>query len=182
LKHEQGKTINKHVLIGPWPYWAGAFILGLLNVLLFVIFRRPWGVTAGIARWGFDLWKTLGGHPERWAYFREINSDILSSHTFFNQANILNMGLVFGVMLAVLLSSHFRVKRVKSRSQLILGITGGIMMGYGARLAFGCNIGALLGGIASQSLHGWVFGVFLFIGASLGTLFIRHYVLKKKLP
>ena len=29
-------------------------------------------------------------------------------------------------------------------------------MGYGARLAFGCNIGALFSGIASGSLHGWL--------------------------
>ena len=32
-------------------------------------------------------------------------------------------------------------------------------MGYGARIAFGCNIGAYFGGIASFSLHGWLWGV-----------------------
>ena len=31
-------------------------------------------------------------------------------------------------------------------------------MGYGARIAFGCNIGAYFGGIASFSLHGWLWG------------------------
>lgn len=29
-------------------------------------------------------------------------------------------------------------------------------MGYGARLGFGCNIGAMFNGIASASLHGWI--------------------------
>ena len=33
---------------------------------------------------------------------------------------------------------------------------GGLLMGWGARLGFGCNIGAFVGGVASGSLHGWV--------------------------
>jgi hypothetical protein len=33
---------------------------------------------------------------------------------------------------------------------------GGSLLGYGARLAYGCNIGAYFSGIASSSLHGWL--------------------------
>ena len=40
-------------------------------------------------------------------------------------------------------------------------------MGIGARLAFGCNIGAMLGGIVSGSLHGWVWLIFAFLGSYL---------------
>jgi uncharacterized membrane protein YedE/YeeE len=29
-------------------------------------------------------------------------------------------------------------------------------MGYGSLLAFGCNVGAFFSGIASISLHGWL--------------------------
>jgi len=42
-------------------------------------------------------------------------------------------------------------------------------MGYGARLAFGCNIGALFSGIASGSLHGWLWFGAAFIGNIIGT-------------
>ena len=35
-------------------------------------------------------------------------------------------------------------------------VIGGLVMGYGARLAYGCNIGAFFSGIASTSLHGWL--------------------------
>ncbi|WP_428672793.1 YeeE/YedE thiosulfate transporter family protein, partial [Roseibium sp.] len=41
--------------------------------------------------------------------------------------------------------------------------------GYGARLAYGCNIGAYLGGLVSGSLHGWLWLVFGFLGSLLGT-------------
>ena len=45
-------------------------------------------------------------------------------------------------------------------------------MGYGARLSFGCNIGALFSGIASGSVHGWLWFAAAFVG-SLGGIFLR---------
>ena len=41
-------------------------------------------------------------------------------------------------------------------------VLGGLFMGYGARLAFGCNIGALFGGIASGKFT-WLGVVFVCI-------------------
>ena len=38
----------------------------------------------------------------------------------------------------------------------MVAVVGGLSMGYGARLAYGCNIGAFFSGVASTSLHGWV--------------------------
>ncbi len=51
-------------------------------------------------------------------------------------------------------------------------VVGGILMGYGARIAFGCNIGAYFGGIASFSLHGWLWGVTAIVG-TVGGLALR---------
>ena len=51
---------------------------------------------------------------------------------------------------------------------LIAAVIGGLMLGYGSRLAYGCNIGAYFSGIASGSLHGWVWLVAAFIGNSVG--------------
>jgi uncharacterized membrane protein YedE/YeeE len=47
-------------------------------------------------------------------------------------------------------------------------VIGGLLLGYGARLAFGCNIGALLAGISSGSLHGWLWLVSGFAGNIAG--------------
>jgi hypothetical protein len=53
--------------------------------------------------------------------------------------------------------------------RLALGsVLGGIAMGYGARLAGGCNIGAYFSGIASFSLHGWIWGVMALLGTFVG--------------
>lgn len=42
------------------------------------------------------------------------------------------------------------------------------MMGYGARLAYGCNIGAYFSGVASASLHDWLWFVLAFLGSIVG--------------
>ncbi|MFW5647507.1 MAG: YeeE/YedE thiosulfate transporter family protein [Candidatus Alkaliphilus sp. MAG34] len=50
-------------------------------------------------------------------------------------------------------------------------------MGYGTRLSFGCNIGAYFSAIPSLSLHGWVFGTFMFVGAWIGSKILFKYIL-----
>jgi len=55
-----------------------------------------------------------------------------------------------------------------SGKQLLGAAIGGILMGIGARLSFGCNIGAFLGGIASGSLHGWIWFVLAMAGSWAG--------------
>jgi hypothetical protein len=47
-------------------------------------------------------------------------------------------------------------------------VVGGLLMGYGARLGFGCNIGAMFSGIASASLHGWIWFACAFVGSLVG--------------
>jgi uncharacterized membrane protein YedE/YeeE len=51
---------------------------------------------------------------------------------------------------------------------LLAAVIGGLLLGYGARLAYGCNIGALFSGIASGSLHGWLWLAAALPGAVLG--------------
>jgi uncharacterized membrane protein YedE/YeeE len=50
----------------------------------------------------------------------------------------------------------------------LAAVLGGILMGVGARLAGGCNIGAYLAGISVGSLHGWLWGVFALGGTWIG--------------
>jgi hypothetical protein len=43
------------------------------------------------------------------------------------------------------------------------------MVGYGARIAYGCNIGAYFSGISSASVHGWLWFAAAFAGNAAGT-------------
>jgi hypothetical protein len=41
-------------------------------------------------------------------------------------------------------------------------------MGWGARIGFGCNIGAFVSGVGSGSLHGWIWVAAAFGGSLIG--------------
>ena len=76
---------------------------------------------------------------------------------------------MLGALLASGLAGKFHPAwRVPLRS-LIAAVLGGLLLGYGARLAYGCNIGAYFSGIASASVHGWLWLAAAFAGSVLGT-------------
>ncbi len=149
-------------------------VLAVLNTVLTAVYR-PWGVTSAITNWAAGAWSLLGGHPECWTYYQIRGLPPLAApgpwldRILNDGGTLLNLGVVAGVLLAAASRSEFRLKPIRSARQAVWAVVGGVLMGYGARLGFGCNIGALLGGIASQSLHGWVFGLFVVVGAVTGT-------------
>ncbi|MBU7006835.1 YeeE/YedE thiosulfate transporter family protein [Phosphitispora fastidiosa] len=172
-----GRAFTRRILTGYWPFWTGGALLAILNILL-AVFDKPWGISGNLAQWGLAVCKAAGGHPETWFYIWDEPLRLDFADLLFSRGTVLNLGLILGVMLAALLAAEFRIKKVKSPRQLALGIAGGLLMGYGARLALGCNIGGLVNGIASQSLHGWVFGLFLIFGAWAGSVFMKYIVSK----
>ena len=50
----------------------------------------------------------------------------------------------------------------------MVGLIAGFVMGYSSRLAFGCNVGAMLSGISTGSLHGWVWMLMALAGSLIG--------------
>jgi uncharacterized membrane protein YedE/YeeE len=102
-----------------------------------------------------------------WPYWSGGRSRALERSVFANTTSIMNFGIVFGAMAAAALAGKFSpVLRIGWKG-IATAIIGGLLMGYGARLAYGCNIGAYLGGIVSGSLHGWFWAVFAFAGSAI---------------
>ena len=80
----------------------------------------------------------------------------------------MNFGIVLGAALAASLAGRFAPKAKIPLGSFLAAVVGGLLMGYGARLSFGCNIGALFSGIASGSLHGWLWFACAFVGSLAG--------------
>ena len=55
-----------------------------------------------------------------------------------------------------------------SGKQWLVAVVTGLVLGYSARLAFGCNVGAYFSGISTGSLHGWVWFAAAFAGSFVG--------------
>jgi uncharacterized membrane protein YedE/YeeE len=75
---------------------------------------------------------------------------------------------MLGALVAAGLAGRFTPQARLSLRSALAAVIGGLLMGYGARLSTGCNIGAFFSGIASASLHGFVWFVFALPGNALG--------------
>jgi len=159
-----------------YPYVVGAVLLSVFQIFTLASTGNPWGVSGPLANWGAWIYEAFGGSVDKWYYFSSAGAQATLEKGFLNDGgSIRNVGVIAGALLATLIASEFKIKKIKTKKQVIAAILGGFMMGYGARLGFGCNIGALYSGIASFSLSGWVFGVFLFIGAFFGSKLLVKY-------
>ncbi|MEM7508043.1 MAG: YeeE/YedE family protein [Pseudomonadota bacterium] len=157
------------LLTGRWSMRAGAVALVLVGIGCFLLFQRPWGVTAGFALWGAKIFQAAGVPVTDWGYWSGWREAQLEASVFANRTSLMNFGIVFGAMAAASLAGRFAPVWRLSTRDILTAVIGGLMMGYGARLSYGCNIGAYLGGVVSGSLHGWWWLVWGFAGSWLGT-------------
>jgi uncharacterized protein len=157
-------------LHGPWPLVAGAIALVMLNFATLALSGRPWGVTSAFALWGAKAASLIDIDTASWAYWStKANAAALAAPIAQDKTSVMDIGIVLGAMLAAALAGRYApVWRLPLRS-LVAAVVGGLLLGYGARLAYGCNIGAYFSGILSGSLHGWLWLVFAFLGNIIGT-------------
>ena len=153
---------------GPWPLMAGALGLAAVNIATLWLAGRPWGVTSAFALWGSKILAVAGMPVDSWPYWASRRSE-LDASVFLDVTSVMNFGIVAGALVAAGLAGRFAPTwRIPIRS-LVAAVVGGLCLGYGARIAYGCNIGAYFSGIVSASLHGWVWGAAAFAGSILGT-------------
>ncbi|MDI3548077.1 MAG: uncharacterized protein PWR10_1729 [Halanaerobiales bacterium] len=161
-----------------WTYVVGAILLSVFQIITLAVTGNPWGVSGVLANWGAWLYQAVGGSVDKWYYFSSEGAQKTLEAGFWNHGGSMrNLGIIFGALLATLFASQFKIKKIKSKKQVLAAVLGGLLMGYGARIGFGCNIGALYSGIASLSLSGWVFALFLFLGAMVGSkLLVKFFM------
>ena len=159
-----------------WPYLTGAVLLSVFQIVTLATSGNPWGVSGVLANWGAWIYQAIGGSVEKWYYFSSEGAQRVLQNGFLKDpGSMRNLGIITGALFSSLIASGFKFKKIKTVRQVVAAILGGLLMGYGARIAFGCNIGALYSGIASFSVSGWVFGIFLFLGAVVGSKLLVKY-------
>ncbi len=157
-----------------WSYATGAVMLALLASALVIVTGTAWGVTGAFPMWGGKVLEAIGLNPDSWNLF---NGSLGKFKWAAHQATLTNLGIIVGALISALLAAQFKVKKIKHGKQIIAALSGGLLMGVGARLSLGCNIGALFSGLPAFSLHGWLFFIAIFAGATCGGILLKKYFL-----
>ncbi|MEV6421084.1 YeeE/YedE family protein [Streptomyces sp. NPDC051662] len=157
------------VLRGSWPLAAGALALSVLGAGVLLVSGGAWGVTSAFSLWGAELVRALGGHPETWTFWQQpSNAKMLAGPVLADKNSLTDIGIMIGAAVAAALGGTWTLHRGVPWRTAVAAVLGGVLMGIGARLAGGCNIGAYLAGIASGSLHGWIWGAVAILGTWAG--------------
>lgn len=146
------------------PYFAIG-IAGLLSALYFGITGTVWAVTGEFTRLGGHVLQLFGVDVSEWAYFELIG---LNGSPINRTDGWIVIGMLVGALMMILLSGSFKIRMPKQKRRLVQGFIGGIIAGFGARLAMGCNLAAFFTGVPQFSFHAWIFMIMTAIGTYFG--------------
>ncbi|WP_367599514.1 YeeE/YedE family protein [Pseudomonas fulva] len=166
---QPGRAGLQRFVRGPWPLVWGAVALAVLNYATLALAGRPWGITSAFALWGAKVLDSLGVQVSSWVFWQApANAKALASPVWQDVTTVMDLGIVLGALLAAGLAGRFAPSLKIPLPSLIAAVIGGLLLGYGSRLAYGCNIGAYFSGIASGSLHGWLWLIAAYMGNVIG--------------
>lgn len=145
-----------------WPWWQGGLLLGLLNAAVFFTADYYLSVSTTFSRAAAMLVGLVAPeHVAQNAYWRTVKPIVdwqfmlvlgLPIGAFL--ASRLGQVVAFAPALPALWTSRFGTSPAR---RWALGLLGGALVGFGARLADGCTSGHALSGGAQLAVSSWLF-------------------------
>lgn len=150
-------------------YIIGGTVIGVLCIGVFFAGGHPWSVTYGYTIWGAKIFAALGFDFSNAGFWQwPGNRQALTSSVLSDTSSLTDFGMIFGAMAAAAATNRYAANAWPPLKSLLAAAIGGLLCGWGARIGFGCNIGAFIGGVASGSLHGWIWFLAALPGCMIG--------------
>ena len=152
------------------PPWFAALLLAVLNTFLFIMVGRPWGIGGGETKI-VALFENM--------FISEHVSSNLHFQTFTPEVNwfvMMIVGIVIGSFISAKIGNDFKIRMPQERKWLVYTFVGGMLMGLGERIGNGCNVGHILSGVPQFSIGSIVGGIFIVVGAYIGSKIIVRLV------
>ena len=156
--------------------WGGV-LLAVFATLNLVLAGQPWGVVYGFGLWAGKVVTAAGMFdPTSNAFWSQANNaKLLGESVLLDVTSITNIGILAGALWVSMKKNASTASSTASNQegtltakQWAVGLLAGLVMGYSSRLAFGCNVGAMLSGISTGSVHGWIWLPLAFAGTLIG--------------
>ncbi|MNH89634.1 putative inner membrane protein [compost metagenome] len=153
-----------------WSPYLVMVIAGILSAVYFGITNTVWAVTGEFTRLGGHILEFFGVDVSDWAYFGLVH---MNGTTWTRTDGWIVWGMFIGALITILLSSNFKIRFPRQKRRYLQAFAGGIIAGFGARLALGCNLAAFFTGVPQFSLHSWIFIVATAGGTFLGAKLVN---------
>jgi uncharacterized membrane protein YedE/YeeE len=158
-----------------WSVYTGAVFLAAMFEVIILTTGSSWGVTTAFVNWGAWIYQSVGLiDVSMWESF-SYQMDTINGGFMNDPDSMRNLGIILGAAISLLLAGHFSFKKKFKLKDAAFYAIGGLLMGYGARIAMGCNIGAFYSAVANFSLSGWVFMLALIVGGVIGVNLIKKF-------
>lgn len=168
------------LFVKPWTMKQGAIVIAILFTILMGVTKAGWGASTPYGIWFGKFLMIFGVSADSLAAFAKMKPDAYLQPFFQNAVSVQNFGIMVGTCIYLLTAGIFKKTFMSEMhitfKEILLYALGGICMGFGTRLANGCNVGALYTPIANFSLSGWIFLAFMVVGGIAGNKLAKKLV------
>lgn len=150
----------------PIPPMYAMIVIGLL-VGFFYLVMEPWTVGGGETEiTGLLAYAALGNHLLKALPF--WNGQVFYIDPQYWKLWI-SLGLFAGALFGAIMGGDFKLRAPTSRMEWVLGAIGGLLMGFGIRLSFICNVSTFFGTATGLNLAGYLAIIGIIVGGYVGS-------------
>ncbi|MDR0476327.1 MAG: YeeE/YedE family protein [Desulfobulbaceae bacterium] len=161
----KARELYKNLCETEWNATVTGLLIGFFSVLI-MAWWRPWGIVGALRNWGdwcmYGLASLFHLESGVFEYYAEAPKSI-----FADSGSVIGLGFVLGAFISACLGKEFAL-RVPPYREMLKAVIAGILMGIGAALAGGCNIGGFYNAIGNLAANGFAMMLGLIFGVILG--------------
>ncbi len=159
------KDLYKTCCKSEWNPTVAGVIVAVLSILI-MAWWRPWGAVGAIRNWGdwiiYGLNTIIGAEEGLLGLYDEAPRGIFSG-----SGSVIGIGFIAGAFISACLGKDFALRFPPYR-EMVKAVIAGILMGIGATLAGGCNVGGMYNAIGNLAANGFTMWIGLVGGVLLG--------------
>ncbi len=159
-----------------WPPLLAGVALGLVLLLTFVLTGHGLGATGASTR--LTAWLGLHAAPAATQANAYLGPMVERGNPLSSWISWQVIGVAIGALVASFMAGRFRiqfdgVRSVGGPRRLVTALVGGLMAGFGARVAAGCTSGLGLSGAATLGVAAFVFLALFFATGLIASRLVK---------
>ena len=157
--------LYKAICQSEWNPTVTGVVIAFLSVMM-MAWWRPWGAVGAVRNWGdwimYWLAGLFGTDAGIFAFYEEAPRSV-----FVDSGSIIGLGFIGGAFISACLGKDFAF-RIPPYREMVKAVIAGILMGVGASLAGGCNVGGFYNAVGNLAANGFAMWLGLVFGVILG--------------